>query len=223
MLLWSLWCICLFELVFSFSSNIYQLVEMLHHIMILFLVIWGTSKLFQNLLHQFTFPLIVYCCSVAQSCLILCNPVDNSTPNFLSFTISQSLLRHISIESMMPSKLPILHCFFLLLPSIFPSIRVFSDESSLHITWPKYWNFSFSISPSSEYSGLISFRTDWFDLLAVHGTLKSQFYPAPDFERIISLTLSLLYGPILTSMHDYWKSHSFDYMNLCQQGNVSAF
>ena len=89
----------------------------------------------------------------------------------LSFTISQSLLRLMSIESVMPSNHLILCCPLLLLPSIFPSIRVFSSESALHIRWPKYW--SFSISPSDEYSGLISFRMDWFDLLAVYGTLKS--------------------------------------------------
>ena len=91
----------------------------------------------------------------------------------LSFTISQSLLKLIFIESVRPSNHLILCHPILLLPSIFPSIRVFSDESVLHIRWQKYWNFSFNISPSKEYSGLISFRTDWFDLLAVQGTLKS--------------------------------------------------
>ena len=91
----------------------------------------------------------------------------------LSFTISQSLLKLMSIESVMPSNYLILDHPFLLLPSIFPSIRVFSNESVLHIRWPKYWSFSFTISPSSEYSGLISFKIDWFDLLAVQGTLKS--------------------------------------------------
>ena len=90
----------------------------------------------------------------------------------LSFTISQSLLKLTSIESMMPSNHIILCCPFLL-PSVFPSIRVFSDESVLHIRWRKYWSFSFSISPSNEYAGLISFRMDWLDLLAVQGILKS--------------------------------------------------
>ena len=90
----------------------------------------------------------------------------------LSITNSQSLLKLMSIKSAMSSNHLIL-CHPLLLPSIFPSIRVFSNESVLHIRWPKYWNFSFSISPSNEYSGLISFRTDWLDLLAVQGTLKS--------------------------------------------------
>ena len=91
----------------------------------------------------------------------------------LSSTISQSLLKFMSIESVMPSKHLILYGPVLLLPSIFPSIRVFSSESVLRIRWPKYWSFSFNISPSNEYSGLISFRMDWLDLLAVQGTLKS--------------------------------------------------
>ena len=91
----------------------------------------------------------------------------------LSFTISQSLLKLMSIESVMPSNHLILYCPLLLLPSIFPSIRVFSNESVLCIRWPKYWSFNFSISPSNDYSGLISFRIDWFDVLAVQGTLKS--------------------------------------------------
>ena len=91
----------------------------------------------------------------------------------LSFTVFQSLLKLMSIESVMPFNYLILCCFLFLLPSIFPSIRVFSSESALYIRWPKYWSFSFSISPSNEQSGLISFRIDWFDLLAVQGTLKS--------------------------------------------------
>ena len=106
------------------------------------------------------------------------------------------------------------------LPSIFPSIRVVSNESALCIRWPKYWSFSFSISPFNEYSGLISFRIDWFDLLAVQGTLKESS-PTPQFKSINSSAFSLLYGPTLTSIHDYWKSHSFDYIDLCQQSNVS--
>ena len=92
----------------------------------------------------------------------------------LSITTSWSIFKLISIESVMPSNHLILCCPLLLLPSIFPSIGVFSNESVLLIMWPKYWSFSFSISPSNEYSGLISFRMDWFDLLAVQGTLKSQ-------------------------------------------------
>ena len=111
--------------------------------------------------------------SVAQSCRTLCDPMDCSTPGFPVHHQLQSLLRFISIELVMPSNYLILCHPFLLLPSIFPSIRVFSSESVLCIRWPKYWSFNFSISPSNEYSGLISFRMDWFDLLAVQGTLKS--------------------------------------------------
>ena len=101
------------------------------------------------------------------------NPWPTACQASLSITNSQTLLKLISIESVMPTNHLIL-CHSLLLPSsIFPSIRVFSNESVLHIRWPKYWSFSFSISPSNEYSGLISFRMDWLDLLAVQGTLKS--------------------------------------------------
>ena len=127
----------------------------------------------------------------------------------LSITNSQRLLKLISIESMMPSNHLILCRPLLLLPSIFPSIRVFSKESVLCIRWPKYWSFSFSISPSSEYSGLIYFRVDWFNLLAVQGTLKSLPQHHSSKASII-LTLSFLYSPTLTSIHDYWKNHSFD-------------
>ena len=111
---------------------------------------------------------------VAQSCPTLCNPMDCSMPGFLSFTIFQSLLKPMSTELVMPSNHLIL-CHHLLLPSILPSIRVFSNELALHIQWPKYWSFSISICPSNEYSGLISFRIDCFDLLADQGPLKSLF------------------------------------------------
>ena len=109
-----------------------------------------------------------------------------------------------------------------LLSSIFPSLRVFANESVLHIRWPKYWNFSVSISPSNEYSGPISFRMDWFDLLAVPGT-RQESPPTPQFKSINCSVLSLLYIPTLTSIHDYWKNHSFDYMDLCQRSGISAF
>ena len=127
----------------------------------------------------------------------------------LSFTSSRSLLKLTSIESVMASNHLIL-CFPLLLPpSIFPSIRVFSKESALHIRWPKCW--SFSISPSNEYSGLISFRMDWFDLLAVQGTLQSLLQHHSSKASILQFLLRLLYGPTLTSVHDYWKNHNFRY------------
>ena len=115
-------------------------------------------------------------------------------------------------ELVMPSNHLILCCPLLLLPSIFPSIRVFSNESALRIRWPKYWSFSFSISPSNEHSGLISFRIDWFGILAVQETQESS--PVSQFKSISSPVLSLLYGPALTSKHDYWKNHSFGSMDL---------
>ena len=111
--------------------------------------------------------------SVAPSCPTLCDPMNRTCQASLSITNSQSLPKLMSIELVMPSNHHILCCPLLFLPSIFPSIRVFSNESALGITWPKYWNFSFNISLSSEYPGLISFRMDWLDLLAVQGTLKS--------------------------------------------------
>ena len=113
-----------------------------------------------------------FCCSVAKSCPTLRDPTDCSKPGLPFLTVSQSLPKFMSIESVMPSHHLILCHPLLLPPSVFPSIRIFSDESVLHIRWPKYWNFSFSISPSNEYSRLISFRMYWFDL-AVQGTLKS--------------------------------------------------
>ena len=111
--------------------------------------------------------------SVSQLCPAFCDPMDCSMPGFLYITSSWSFLQLMSIKSVMPSSHLILCRPLLLPPSIFPGIRVFSNESVLHIRWPKYWSFSFSISPSNEYSGLISFRMDWLDLLAVQGTLKS--------------------------------------------------
>ena len=107
----------------------------------------------------------------------------------------------------MPSNHLILCCPLLLLSSIYTSIRVFSNESVLHIRWPKYWSSSFNIGPSNEYSGLIFFRMDWLDLLAVQGTLKS-LLPTPQFKSINSSVLSLLHSPTLTSIHDHWKNHS---------------
>ena len=135
----------------------------------------------------------------------------------LSFTISRSLLKLMSTESAMPSNHLILCHPLLLPPSIFPSIRVFSNESVLLIRWPKYWSFTFSINPSKEYSGLISFRMDRFDLLAVQETLNSLL------QHHSLKTLRLLYGPTLASMRDYRKNHSFDYTDPCQRSNLSAF
>ena len=111
-----------------------------------------------------------------------------------------------SIESVMTFKHLIL-CRPLLTPSIFPSIQVFSNESFFHIRWPKYWSFSFSISPSNEYSGLISFRIGWFDPCNPRDSQESS--STPQFKSINSLVLSFLHTPTLTSMHDHWKNHSF--------------
>ena len=126
----------------------------------------------------------------------------------LSITNSWSPPKLMSMESVMPSNHLILCHPLHLLPSIFPSIRIFSSESVLHIKWPKYSSFSFNSSPSSEYSGLISFRMDWLDLLAVQEILRSS--PTPQFKSIHSSTLNFFYSPMLTSIHDYWKNHSFD-------------
>ena len=111
--------------------------------------------------------------SVSQSCLTLCDPMNCSTPGLLSITSSQSSLKLMSIESVMPTSHLILCHPLLRLPPIPPSIRVFSNESTLRMRWPKYWSFSFSISPSKEHPGWISFRMDCLDFLAVQGTLKS--------------------------------------------------
>ena len=128
----------------------------------------------------------------------------------LLFIISWSLLKLMFVESVMPSNCLMLCCPLLLLSSILPSIRVFSSESVLRNRWPKYWSFSFSMSPSNEYSGLIFSRIDWFDLLAVHGTLQESS-PAPQFGSISSSALSLLYDLTLTSIDNYWKNHCFEH------------
>ena len=146
--------------------------------------------------------------SVAQLCPTLCDPMNHSTPG-LPVTNSPSSPKLTSIESVMPSSHLILCHPLLLLPPIPPSIRVFSSESTLLTRWPKYWSFSFSISPSNEHPGLVSFRIDWLDLLAVQGTLQESS-PAPQFKSINSLALSFLHSPTLTSIHDHWKNHSLD-------------
>ena len=127
----------------------------------------------------------------------------------LSITNSRSLLRLMCTESMMPSNHLILCRPLLLLISIFPSIRVFPNESALHIRWLKNWSFSFNISPSKEHPGLISFRMDWLDLLAVQGTLKSLFQHHSSKASILWLS-GFLYRPTFTSTHDYWKNHTLD-------------
>ena len=127
---------------------------------------------------------------------LLCPPLS---PRVCSDSCPLSQWCYLTISSCHP---------LLFLPSVFPSIRVFSSESALRIRWPKYWSFNFDISPSNEYSGLISFRIEWFDLLAVQGTPRVFF--TPQFESIDSSALSFLCSPTLTSIHDYWKNHSLD-------------
>ena len=146
--------------------------------------------------------------SVAQLCPTLCDPMDCSTPGLpvyhqlLEFTqthvdwVSDAIQPSHHLSSPFP------------VSSIFPSIRVFSNESALRIRRPKYWCFSFNISPSNEYSGLISFKVYWLDLLAAQGTFKSS--PTPQFKSINSLALSFLYSLNLTSIHDYWTNHSLN-------------
>ena len=160
------------------------------------------------------------CCSVAKSYPALCNPMDSS---FLSFTISLRLFKFMSTESEMASNHLILCRPLPLLISIFPSIRVFSNEFTLHVKWTKYWTFSISLS--NEYSRLMSFRinTDWLVWSPCIPRDSQESSPAPQFENISSLVLSLLYGLTLTSTHDYWKTHNFDYMDLCQWSNISVF
>ena len=148
------------------------------------------------------------------SVLLLVTPRTAARQASLSITNSQSLLKLMFIESGMPSNHLILCHPPLLLPSIFPSIRVFSNESALRISifpsvWPKYWRFSFSISPSSEYSGLVSFRMNWLDLLAVQGTLKSLLQHHSSKASVL-LHTAFFIVPTLTSIHDYWKNHSLD-------------
>ena len=139
-------------------------------------------------------------------------PCPSPTPRDYPNSCPLSQWCHPTISSSVPLLLP---------PSIFPSIKVFSNESILCIRWPKYWSFSFSISPSNEYSGLISFRMDWLDLLAVQGTLKSllQYHNS----KASILWCSAFFIVQLSTIHDYWKNHSFDYTDLCWQSNVSAF
>ena len=139
---------------------------------------------------------------------LFANPWTTAHQASQSITNSWSLPRLMSIDSVMPSNHLTLCHPLLLLSSIFPSIRVFSSELALPIRWPKYWSFSFRISPSNEYSGLISFRIDFCSPCSPRDSQESS--PTPQLESIHSLALSFLYGPSLTSVYDYWKNHSFD-------------
>ena len=161
--------------------------------------------------------LSVQFCSVVQSCPTLCRPMNCS----LSITNSRNLLKLMSIKSLMLSNYLILCHPLLLLPSLFLSTRVFSNESAIPIMWPKYWSFSINISPSNEYLGLITLGMTSWSLCSPRDSQESS--PTPQFKSINFSVLSLFYSPSLTFIHDYCKNHSFDYTDLCQQCNVSAF
>ena len=157
--------------------------------------------------------------SVAQLCLIFATPQNAARQAFLSITNSWDLLKLMYIELVMPSN-HLIFCHSLLrLPSIFPSIGVFLNESVFHIRWPKYWSFSFS--PSNEYSGLISCTMDWLDLLAVQGSLKSHLQHHSSKASI--LRCSAFFVVQLTSIHDHWKNHSLDQMDLCCKATCLLF
>ena len=155
------------------------------------------------------YPHLISISSVTQSCPTLCNTTDCSTPGFpFHHQLPELIQTHVhwvgdAIQPSHPLSFPSPYTFNL------PSIRVFSNESVLHIRWPKYWSFNFSISPSNEYSGLISFRIDWFDLFE-NPRDSPESSPTPQFQSIYSSVFSFLYSPTLTSIHDYWKNHSFD-------------
>ena len=141
----------------------------------------------------------------------LCNPMDSSTPGFpVVDQLSELAQTHVHwvSDAFQPSHLILCHPL-LFLPSFFPSIRVFSDESALCVRWPKYQSFSFNISPSSEHPGLISFRLDWLDLLAVQGTLKGLLQHHSSKASILRRSAFFIV-PTLTSIYDHWKSHSLD-------------
>ena len=149
------------------------------------------------------------------------NPRTAANQASLSIINSQSLLKLMSVESVMPYHVIFCHPL-LFLTSIFPSIRVFSSESALRIRWPKYWSFSFSISPSNEYSGLIYVKIDWLYLLAVQGTVKNLLQHHSSKASILQLQLKN-YCPTLISVHDHWKNRDFDHTDLCRQSDISVF
>ena len=159
-----------------------------------------------------------FVCSAAQSCPTLCDPMDCSTPGFPVLHYLPKVAQTLFSESVMLPNYLILCCPLLLLPSIFPIIRVFSNELALHIRWPKYWSFS----PFSGYLGLISFRIDWFDIFAVQETLTSLF----QHHNLKALVLQCSAFFMVQHLHLYLttgKNHNFDSMDLCLQSHVSAF
>ena len=185
-----------------------------------------TSKLLTNIVKNLTYAFFLNLLqfSSVQSLnrvQLLVTPWIEAHQASLSITNSRSSLRLMSIESVMPSNHLILCCPLLLLPAVPPSIRVFSNESTLCMRWPKYWSLSFSIIPSKEIPGLISFRNGLVGSpCSPRDSQESS--PTPQFKSINSSALSFLHSPTLTSIHDHWKSHSLDQTDLCWQSNVSA-
>ena len=161
--------------------------------------------------------LLFFCHSVVSDSL-KCHEWQHARLPWPSQSSGSSLPKLVSAGSVMPSNHHTICLPLLLLPSHFPSIRVFFNELVFHISRPKYWTFI--ISPSNEYLGLFSFRIDG---LILHPKDSQESSAAPQFKRINSLVLSFLYGPTITCVHDYWKNNSFDYMNLCCQSDVSTF
>ena len=159
---------------------------------------------------SWTEPPSVQFSAVAQSCPTLCDPTNRSRSGLPVHHQLRSPPKPVSIESVMPSNHLILCRPLLLLPSVFPGTRVFSDESALRIRWPKYWSFSFNISPSNEHSGLISFRIDWMDLLAVQGTLKSLLQHHSSKASVLLHSAFFIVQLSFTSIHDHWKNHSLN-------------
>ena len=171
--------------------------------------------------HEKMFNITNYSVQSLSSIQLFTTPWTAAHQASLSLTNSQSFLKLMSIESVMPSNHLILCHPLLLPPSIFPSIRVFSNESVLHIRWPKYWSFSFSISPSNDYSGLISFRMDWLDLFAVQGTLKRLLQHHSSKASI--LWCSAFFIVQLSHPYIITEKNSFDQTGICQQNNVFVF
>ena len=153
------------------------------------------------------------CCSVTKSCWTICDPMGFRVQGFPVLHYFSEFAQTMSIVLMMPSN----HLILLLL-SIFLSIRVFSNQSVLCISWPEYWSFSFSISPSNKYSG--QFFQDWLVWSPFSLRDSQESSPGPQFETINSFMLSLLYSPFLIPIHDYWKNHSFDYTDLCWESDL---
>ena len=190
----------------SFQTSLFSdslISEVLDHFTF-FVLIRNTARSFSNA----TDPAPLSSVQLLSRVWLCATPWNAARQASLSITNSLSSPKPMSIESVMPSNHLILCCPLFLLPSIFPSIRVFSNESALHIRWPKYWSLSLNISPFNEQPGLISFRMDCLDLLAVQGTQESS--PTLQFKTINSLVLSFLYSPTLISIHDHWKNHSLN-------------